>query len=510
MTNEVPEVLLEAGLKAEAKVSTESIPSADAWCELSMDATSTLAFPTMSVDSDKIGRLCFLYRGGENWLARFGKDIKSPEQIKNIRQEVRTISARWLKMQNVCVLFGAGASKYVTGFIGSGLFEHVRELLKGRYSVTILEAILQYTSKQHVIGKRFEEFLSQLSSLARLSENTRWPLDKLPIEISLEGVQKSTSLSEALNILLLDLERAIAISCNVGLPTSKLMLAEGEVTPHETFLAKLVARDPKQGRSRIFTTNYDTLVEQAMDRLGIIYSDGFTGTISRRFNPAIYDLDLHYPGEVTEGRVRRYDKVLHLYKLHGSINWRRTQGSVQDPYGISFDTRPLPTAEQVRAEKVSEGKEFQNYFEKAFGKGEGLAILPTAGKFGESLSMPFAHLFRSMGQALREPQTVLFIIGYSGWDRHINQIIEDALTNPGFSCVIVDPVPSQWGQNLCKADYCGRVYCFGGGWGKFEFFAQHILPDLEVLKTELAVSQTLRELRRTRDGNAESGGNSDV
>ena len=61
-----------------------------------------------------------------------------------------------------------------------------------------------------------------------------------------------------------------------------------------------------------------------MDRLGILYSEGFTGTVTRRFNPSAYDLDYYYPGELGEGRVRRYHKVAHLYKLHGSTNWRKS------------------------------------------------------------------------------------------------------------------------------------------------------------------------------------------
>ena len=111
--------------------------------------------------------------------------------------------------------------------------------------------------------------------------------------------------------------------------------------------------------------------------------------------------------------------------------------------------------------------------------------------------MPFAHLFRSFGQALEQPQTVLFIIGYSGWDAHINQVVQDALTNPGFTCVILGPTTSKWASTLTRADYTGRVYCVAGEWGTFEFFALQVLPDLEVLRTEIAVARTLRELRST-------------
>jgi len=266
------------------------------------------------------------------------------------------------------------------------------------------------------------------------------------------------------------------------------------LTPHEVFLAKLIERDPQCGRGRIFTLNYDTLLEQTMDRLGIVYCDGFTGTVSRRFNPAAYDLDLHYPGEATEGRVRRYDKVLQLYKLHGSINWRKRIAAGANIIDVYCDLGPLPSRLDVKA--AAKGK--RDILTSLFHSGTGLAVLPTANKYSATLTMPYAHLFRGFGQALREPQTVLFIVGYSGWDDHVNRIIEDALTNPSFTCVIIDPQPSHWARSLCAADYCGRVYCLGGQWGTFEFFAKEVLPDIEVLKTELLVARTLRDLQKSR------------
>ena len=77
-------------------------------------------------------------------------------------------------------------------------------------------------------------------------------------------------------------------------------------------------------------------------------------------------------------------------------------------------------------------------------------------------------------------------------------MVEDAQTNPGFICVFIDPKPLQWALRLCGADYCGRVYCFGGQWGTFETFSDQVMPDLEALSTDLEVAKTLRELQRTR------------
>jgi len=59
-----------------------------------------------------------------------------------------------------------------------------------------------------------------------------------------------------------------------------------------------------------------------MEELRIQYFDGFSGKTNAQFDPAVYDLDIYYPGDIAEGRVRRFDKFLQFYKLHGSIHWQ--------------------------------------------------------------------------------------------------------------------------------------------------------------------------------------------
>jgi hypothetical protein len=364
--------------------------------------------------------------------------------------------------------------------------------LNGGPSAKTLESITDFASDKSKPGRRIEDFLSQLQALRSLFGTPDSPLDRLPAPTLLSSGHETVSIG-AIGALLADLERAIAVVCNVMLPPSSLFPASDgscpdSVTAHENFLAKLMARDPQDGRAKVFTPNYDTLIEQAMDRLGILYCDGFTGTVGRRFNLAAYDLDYYFPGEVGEGRVRRYHKVVQLYKLHGSINWRRcSAASALNPYGIRYEPGPIPSAEDISAGRAA--------LDGVFAKGEGLGILPTANKYSQSLTMPFAQMFRLFGNALLQPQTVLFVIGYGGGDNHINQIIHDALVNPGFTCVIVDPYPSEWARRLLKADYCQRVYCAAGAWGFFNVFAEHLLPNLEALKTEIEIARTLRELR---------------
>lgn len=474
------------------------------WDILQFDCSSNGSMPVQKSDATGRFQFSFMFRGQENWLSRFASMQDINEQRDDVKQEVTALLARWLKMQNVCLLMGAGASYYVTGFLGMGLFDRVKSLLAGRESASTLATLIELASDPDSVGRDFEKFLSQLSAWRALLNSSDWPLDKMSLPVPLKGVRGQAQKRKRIEDLLLDLERAVAVVCNVELPASALsqmpVRADSIITnvsPHEAFAAKLVARDPHEGRTKIFTTNYDTLIEQALDRLGILCIDGFVGTVARHFNPACYDLDFYYPGEITEGRVRRYDKVIHLYKIHGSINWRKRRNqAVINPYGIVCDGNNLPTQDEILS-SLKKRTKIHNLSE-IFAAEESLAILPTAGKYGETLAMPYAHLFRSFGAALREPQTVLIVLGYSGWDAHINQIVHEALANPGFCCVMVDPSPSEWARGLCRADAAGRVYCIGGEWAKFEFFAKMVLPDLEVLTTELSVARTLRDLQKGR------------
>ncbi|MGD9868361.1 MAG: hypothetical protein AB7I59_25640 [Geminicoccaceae bacterium] len=65
-----------------------------------------------------------------------------------------------------------------------------------------------------------------------------------------------------------------------------------------------------------------------MEDLGIQYFDGFSGKTNARLDPAVYGLDIYYPGDVAEGRVRRFDKFLQFYKLHGSIHWQTDKSGI--------------------------------------------------------------------------------------------------------------------------------------------------------------------------------------
>ena len=68
-------------------------------------------------------------------------------------------------------------------------------------------------------------------------------------------------------------------------------------------------------------------------------------------------------------------------------------------------------------------------------------ILPTANKFVQTLSMPFAHLFRAFQIRLSAPQTFLLVLGYGFGDDHVTRIIESALMNLSLVMLVIEPNP---------------------------------------------------------------------
>ncbi|MEX2629964.1 MAG: SIR2 family protein [Tistlia sp.] len=340
-------------------------------------------------------------------------------------QRLQALIAEWLQMENLVVLTGAGCSFSAGGKLMTGL------------EAAVLEAVLQVPdlpkSIATVVDHRlappsptasrygFESWLSFVANAHFLAASHTGPIES----VTWRGGVIPTAAE--LKWLLDHIGAAVFAEC--ALPLTQL----GDNPPaHVPFLAKLVARDSNLGRAHLFTLNYDTLFEQALEVLGIQYFDGFTGRANGRFDPSVYGLDIYYPGEVAEGRVRRFDKFLHFYKLHGSIHWQ-----VRDDEILA------------RHPDLSETEHYQNMktAEKAVLLSQMTAtlppvgILPTANKLSQTLAMPFSHLFRSLQIRLSVPQTFLLVLGYGFGDDHVTRIIESALMNPSLVMLVVEPDP---------------------------------------------------------------------
>ena len=99
------------------------------------------------------------------------------------------------------------------------------------------------------------------------------------------------------------------------------------------------------------------------------------------------------------------------------MSWLATKPTVSNTYGI----KEIPLNNDF---KVDEDKE--------------LMIYPCVSKKSFTLDLPYSELFRQFSQAINQPQSVLFCVGYSFYDEHINDIIKQALTIPSFTLIIAN------------------------------------------------------------------------
>lgn len=147
----------------------------------------------------------------------------------------------------------------------------------------------------------------------------------------------------------------------------------------------------------LFTTNYDLLMEQALEESSAPYFDGFIGARKAFFDlGAVEDEDLLPP------------RWTRLWKIHGSLNWRLENGT-----------------DVVRSDqKIAE----QSYL-----------IYPSHLKYDQSRKMPYLAMLDRLKAFLLAPSALMFICGYSFADEHINDVICRSLdTNPTahvFACL---------------------------------------------------------------------------
>ena len=243
---------------------------------------------------------------------------------------------------------------------------------------------------------------------------------------------------------------------------------------YQTFYRKLVYRDRTLPRPWVFTTNYDLLSEMALDRLGMPYCNGFSGTVERRFNPTTYRYALAEQLDLSSQKWAAVDNFIYLCKLHGSINWVEEGGSL-------FPIR------EISAEKAPE-------------KGR-VMIYPTPMKQNASFGSPYSDLFREFQARIIRDQSVLFSVGYSFSDEHVNNLIFQALTVPTFRLVaLLPPDASGMTQKLLSLKD-PRIWIIGGNGPAegtkahyFDTFIEHFMPESPSDKVDTAVKKVLQEL----------------
>ncbi|EDO0214679.1 hypothetical protein GL344_15405, partial [Listeria monocytogenes] len=105
----------------------------------------------------------------------------------------------------------------------------------------------------------------------------------------------------------------------------------------------------------------------------------------------------------------RVDHFYNLYKIHGSISWKKSEDKI---YEISMKEIDKSSLENVM-------------------------IYPTPLKDRSTLMVPYTDLMRSFQDNLTQKNSVLITLGYSFGDDHINRIILNNLSIPSFRLIIL-------------------------------------------------------------------------
>ncbi|MFD3293427.1 SIR2 family protein [Aquirufa sp. KTFRIE-69F] len=304
---------------------------------------------------------------------------------------------KYLGLENVSVLAGAGTSWHLGAPVIRSMPAKLKQLCKNDIDTYFGEDI----------NPSFEDLMNCLQADRFIKE------------------KKGESISE-IDKSIKTMQEWLFDNCNTEKTKLKILdderLNKNRYHFHETFIKRLLQRPNNLKRANLFTTNYDMAFDYALDNLGIHYINGFMGVHNRCFRPEVYDYDLYYPGQSVTGRVHRAEKVLKYYKIHGSLSWLATKPNVNNTYGI----KEIPLNNEFNVGDVNE-----------------LMVYPCVSKKSYTLDLPYSELFRQFSQTINQPQSVLFCIGYSFYDEHINDIIKQALSIPSFTLIIANYSPTK-------------------------------------------------------------------
>ena len=380
-----------------------------------------------------------------------------------------------------------------------GLKSKLKELKIQKEKVNLKEIIekneLDDIEKEEIyklgVEVKLEDFLNYLYALKYLMKQSEGLISKNELEIDIEKLGKlieaiKKAIFEMCDIDNISFVKNWFLNKKGNKEIKEKMEKEGKYTYHKSFLTSLLQRPLNLRRANIFTLNYDLAFEYACDELGIEYINGFVGFNERNFRPEVYNYDFFFPGDTTEGKVRRIERVIKYYKLHGSLNWVYKNQNKNNPYGLY----EIPI-ELVRMKLEN----------KMDNLGE-IMIYPTSSKKEYTLNFPYSELFRKFADRLQQPEAVLFVVGYSFYDEHINDIIYQALANPSFTLIIVDFNGTKNDGEIKRLNDLKDpriIICQGEELGDFKYFSKELLPTIDQEDTRAKVMNSLDKLYQTEN-----------
>jgi hypothetical protein len=421
--------------------------------------------PPVEAASAKQPRFSFVKSG----VDIFAESQKGEFDWAKAAAETREQLSEAFNAKNVAFLLGSGCSSFVQKDEELGIptmrplaNEFLKTVGKGRDNIfanaterAVLKSALGVDLQKDTYAGNLEVAMETLISLRLVLQRSVHARHKRPLEKVISVIAK--------------LQRFILERCSAG------RFAQGDqkvLGLYETFYRKLIFRDRALPRPWVFSTNYDLFNETAMDRLGLPYCNGFSGTVERRFNPALFRYSLAEQLDLANRKWTAVDGFVYLCKLHGSINW------IEDQHGLS----------QIRETQLP-------------GTEDRIMIYPTPTKQNSSLGSPYSDLFREFQSRVVREQSVLVSVGYSFSDEHVNNIIYQALTIPTFKLIVFAPPDATGELAKLKALNDPRVWLIGGEGSSparkahfFDTFVEEFMPQLPSDRIDAAVSKVLSNL----------------
>lgn len=273
-----------------------------------------------------------------------------------------------IRTENLVLLTGAGASKECGGPSMADLWKVVSE---DSAIASNWKALVESAGYKPEVGKEnLEDLLSNLQTVTRAHEI-------------------NSANGEDFSKVIKRIEHKILEECK------KVRIIDQ--SSHVRFLTRVLkGRSTSSPRLRVFTLNYDTAFEQAGDRIDAVVIDGFLFSYNKGFKSSEFDLDIV---QRERSRIHHeenfYSKVFHLYKLHGSVDWKSEDGNILKDSNTS----------------------------------DPVLVYPNSSKFERSFEMPFFEMVSRLQSVLRKENTTLFVVGYGFGDEHVNRIIEESIRN---------------------------------------------------------------------------------
>lgn len=375
-------------------------------------------------------------QGNENYFEK----VTAEDKMQVVKDKTKEL----FNMKNVNFLFGSGTSSP---------------------AIPVMKGLLKAIRKSELTDKEKEVF-EQIATVK--NDNIEEILGTLYSQKAyLEGIGDFDSNEmELCKGLIEKIESVIYDKLTPDLATDQITETSKKVLDnYKRLYSKVTNRNKDLSRINVFTTNNDLFNEAALDSLNIHYINGFSGGLKKYFNPAFFNYTFSKRMDTSLEKFEPVNNMVYLYKIHGSVNWVEDSSNANSYFNIR---------ELTEIEKSYNGKAM---------------IYPTPLKQNKSLGSPYVDLFREFQHKLLEPNSVLFVIGYSFHDEHINDIIYRSLvTNSTLILCIVNQLDKE--QPICKVKD-NRIFRLWGvsedrktHYHYLDYFVNELVPDYE-LETRL-------------------------